>query len=55
MSENGDKCGLVLPKTKEDTFKCLVLETIQKYTVYCHKGIKKLENIQMKEAGITEV
>ena len=35
MSENGEKCLV----------KCLVLSTTQRYSVYCHRGVKKTENI----------
>ena len=32
--------------------KCLVLSTTQRYSVYCHRGAKKPENIHIEEAGI---
>ena len=47
MSENGEKCGSVLPKAQDDVLKCLVLSTTQRYSVYCHRGEKKLENIHI--------
>ena len=43
MSENGEKCGSVFPKVQDDILKCLVLSTTQRYSVYCHRGEKKLE------------
>ena len=43
MSENGEKCGSVFPKAQDDVLKCLVLSTTQRYSVYCPRGKKKLE------------
>ena len=44
----------VYPKAQDDVLKCLVLYTTQRYSVYCHRGVKKPENIHIQEAGIRE-
>ena len=35
-----DQC---FPKAQDDILKCLVLSTTQRYSVYCHRREKKLE------------
>ena len=45
MPKNSDKCGSMHLKTQYDVLKCLVLATAQRYSVYCHRGGKKPENI----------
>ena len=49
MSENAKKCRPVFPKAQGDVLKCLVLSTTQRYSVYCHRGGKKAENIHFKK------
>ena len=55
MPENGEKGQSVFPKARDDVFKCLVLSTTQRCSVYCHRGGKKPENILFEEAGIREL
>ena len=43
MSENGEKCASVFPKAQDDVLKCLALSTTPRYSAYCHRGEKKLE------------
>ena len=40
----------MLISVQDDVLKCLVLSTTQKYSVYCHRGGKKAENIHFEEA-----
>ena len=47
VSENGEKRRSVFPKAQDDVLKCLVLSTTQRYSVYCHRGVKKPENIHI--------
>ena len=51
MSENGEKCQSVFPKVQDGILKCFILSTIQRYSVYCHRGGRKPENINCEEAG----
>ena len=53
MSENGKKnVDKMFPKAQDDILKCLILSTTQKYSVYCHRGGKKPENIHILESEI---
>ena len=52
MSENGVKCRSVFPETQGDVLKCRVLSTIQRYSVYFHREVKKPENVHISEAGM---
>ena len=55
MSEKCEKwSNTVFPKAREDVLGCLVLSTTQHYSVYCHREVKKPENIRISEAGIRE-
>ena len=31
----------VFPEAQDDVLKCVVLPTMQRYSVYCHKEVKK--------------
>ena len=42
MSENGEKCWSVFSKASDDVLKCLVIFTPQRYSIYCHSGVKWL-------------
>ena len=44
MSENGEKCQSVFPKAQDDVLKCLGLSITQRYSDFCHRGVKKPEN-----------
>lgn len=52
MSENVEKCRSVFPKPQDEVLKGLVLFKTQTYSLYCHRGEKKQENIHFKVAGI---
>ncbi len=41
-------------KVQGDVLKYLVLSTTQSYSVCCHRGLKKAENIHIWEAEIRE-
>ena len=46
MSENGEKCWSMFPKSpKLHPSNVVVLSTTQRYSVYCHRGVNKPENI----------
>ena len=45
MSENNETCQSVFPKAQAVVFKSFVFSTTQRYSVYCHRGLKKPENI----------
>ena len=47
-------CWSVIPKAQDDILKCLFLSTTQRYSVHCHRGGKKPENIHFEEAKIRE-
>ena len=51
MSENALKNIDLFPKAQDNKLKCLVLATTQKWSVYCHRGGKKAENIHIEEQG----
>lgn len=51
----GKKCWWQFPKALDDLLECVVPSTTQRYSVYCHRWVKKQENIHFEEAGIREI
>lgn len=49
------KCWWQFPKALDDLLECVVPSTTQRYSVYCHRWVKKQENIHFEEAGIREI
>ena len=42
LSENYENCWFLFLHAQDDFLKCLVLSTTQRYSLYCHKGVKYL-------------
>ena len=49
MSEIGENCWSLFPKGQDDSFKCLVLSTTQRYSLNCYRGLIKNRNKNNKK------
>ena len=44
MLENGKNTSISVSEAQDEALKCLALCTTQRYSVYCHRGVKKPDN-----------